>query len=186
MDDLKIYTRKGDDGTTSLAGGKRVSKSDIRIEAYGTVDELIAYTGLLRDQPVDETHKKTLLRIQDKLMACAAILAADFNDCRVKLPVLHEKEIAFLEQEMDALSMKLPLLQSFIIPGGHPAVSFSHIARTICRRAERRIIELTATSEVPLVIIQYMNRLSDYFFVLSRSLSLDFQLDEIKWIANAD
>ena len=182
----KIYTKKGDDGTTSLIGGKRVSKSDARIEAYGTVDELIAYAGLLRDMLADEKIRQVILQIQDRLMVCAAILASDCDNCEVKLPEIQEKDIVFLENEMDRLSENLPLLNSFVLPGGHPVVSYCHIARTVCRRAERRVIELNETGFVPQRTIKYINRLSDYLFVLSRYLSVDLQIHEIKWIPKGD
>ncbi|HJX71365.1 MAG TPA: cob(I)yrinic acid a,c-diamide adenosyltransferase [Bacteroidales bacterium] len=183
---MKIYTRTGDTGETSLLGGKRVLKSDKRIEAYGTVDELIAFVGLLRDQSVPAKISENLIRIQDKLMICASILASDCDDCKNRLPELKDKDVDFLENEIDAMTVKLPALSSFILPGGHQAVSLCHIVRTVCRRAERRIVELQQTNHVPEIIIRFINRLSDYFFVLSRSLSSDFQLDEIKWISNVD
>lgn len=183
---MKIYTRTGDTGETSLLGGKRVLKSDKRIEAYGTVDELIAFVGLLRDQSVPAKISENLIRIQDKLMICASILASDCDDCKNRLPELKDKDVDFLESEIDAMTVKLPSLSSFILPGGHQAVSLCHIVRTVCRRAERRIVELQQTNHVPEIIIRFINRLSDYFFVLSRSLSSDFQLDEIKWISNVD
>ena len=167
-------------------GGKRVLKSDKRIEAYGTVDELIAFVGLLRDQSVPAKISENLIRIQDKLMICASILASDCDDCKNRLPELKDKDVDFLESEIDAMTVKLPSLSSFILPGGHQAVSLCHIVRTVCRRAERRIVELQQTNHVPEIIIRFINRLSDYFFVLSRSLSSDFQLDEIKWISNVD
>ena len=183
---MTIYTKGGDTGETSLPGGKRVLKSDIRIEAYGTVDELIAFIGLLRDQPVREKISNDLIKIQDKLMICAAILAADCNECQDSIPELKEKDVDFLENEIDAMTVKLPPLKSFILPGGHQVVSYCNVVRTICRRAERRIIELYQTNEFPEIIIRFINRLSDYFFLLSRLLSSDYQIDEIKWISNVD
>ena len=183
---MKIYTKKGDSGNTSLIGGKRVSKSDKRIEAYGTVDELIAFTGLLRDQQIKDSIKTKLIEVQDKLMICASILAADCDDCKLKLPALHEEDITFLENEIDEMEKSLMPLQSFILPGGHQVVSICHVARTICRRAERRIAEVNMESQVPDILIKFINRLSDYFFVLSRYLSSDFQIDEIKWISKVD
>jgi len=183
---MKIYTRTGDTGETSLLGGKRVLKSDKRIEAYGTVDELIAFVGLLRDQSVSAKISEDLIRIQDKMMACASILASDCDDCKHRLPELKDKDVDFLENEIDAMTVKLPALSSFILPGGHQAVSLCHIVRTVCRRAERRIVELQQTNHLPEIIIRFINRLSDYFFVLSRSLSSDFQIDEIKWISHVD
>lgn len=183
---MKIYTKAGDTGETSLIGGKRVPKYDKRIEAYGTVDELIAFVGLLRDQPVGTKISNDLIKIQDKLMICASILAADCDDCKIDLPELTTKDIDFLESEIDAMTVKLLPLNLFILPGGHQVVSLCNVVRTVCRRAERRIIELQQTNEVQEIIIRFMNRLSDYFFILSRLLSSDFQVDEIKWISNVD
>jgi cob(I)alamin adenosyltransferase len=183
---MKIYTKKGDTGVTSLIGGRRVSKSDKRIEAYGTVDELIAFIGLLRDQPVGKKVSDDLILIQDKLMICASVLAADCDDCKVKLPEIKTKDVDFLEKKIDAISTELPSLNSFILPGGHQAVSLCNVIRTVCRRAERRTIELRQSDKVNTVVIQYLNRLSDYFFILTRLLSSDFQVDEIKWPSNID
>ena len=178
---MKIYTKTGDKGDTSLLGGKRVSKADLRIEVYGTVDELISYLGLLRDQTVDTDTKKFLIHTQGQLMVCAAILASDCDASQVKTPDLEEKEILLLEKKIDKYEETLESLSSFIIPGGHPVVSHCHVARTICRRTERLIIRLATESEVPAVVIKYFNRLSDYLFVLSRKLSSDFKAVEHIW-----
>ncbi|MBN2214794.1 MAG: cob(I)yrinic acid a,c-diamide adenosyltransferase [Bacteroidales bacterium] len=183
---MKIYTKTGDTGETSLLGGRRVSKSDKRIAAYGTVDELIAFIGLLRDQSVAAKISKDLIQIQDKLMVCASMLAAGCDDCQNRLPELKDKDVDFLEKEIDSMTVRLPHLSSFILPGGHQAVSVCHIVRTVCRRAERSIIELKENNYVPEIILRFINRLSDYFFVLSRSLSIDYQIDEIKWVSNVD
>lgn len=183
---MKIYTKAGDKGQTMLIGGKRVLKSEKSIEAYGTVDELIAFTGLLRDHQLDNNIKSNLIQIQDVLMVCASILASDCDDCKVKIPELKESDIIFLEKEIDQMDGKIPPLQSFILPGGHQVVSLCHVVRTICRRAERRIVELGTESHVPETLLKYINRLSDYFFVLSRFLSADFQTDEIKWVPKFD
>jgi len=178
---MKIYTKTGDKGETSLIGGLRVPKHHIRIEAYGTIDELIAFTGLLHDQPVDKSSKDTLLLIQDKLMTCAAILASDCDDCKVKIPVLLDEDVLILEKEIDFMEKTLSQINSFVIPGGHPVVSICHVARTICRRAERIVCKLSEISAVPDIVLIYLNRLSDYFFVLSRKLSIDFQAVEYQW-----
>ncbi len=183
---MKIYTKSGDTGETSLIGGRRVPKSDIRIEAYGTVDELIAFIGLLRDQPVETKISNDLIKIQDKLMICASVLAAESDEFRKNLPELKIKDVEFLENEIDDMSARIPPLSSFILPGGHHVVSLCNVVRTVCRRAERRIIELHRINDVQEIIIRFMNRLSDYFFVLSRMLSFDFQVDEIKWVSNVD
>jgi len=178
---MKIYTRSGDKGTTSLVGGKRVSKSNLRIEAYGTVDELICHIGLLRDQVSSENDRQGLIRIQDRLMVCAAILASDCEDCRVKIPEIMSSDIRALEDAIDTMEKELPALTSFVLPGGHAVSSFAHIARTVCRRAERRIVDLSAKHFVPDNVLQYINRLSDFLFVFSRKLLIDNQGIELKW-----
>jgi ATP:cob(I)alamin adenosyltransferase len=178
---MKIYTKTGDKGTTSLIGGKRVPKHNPRIEAYGTIDELISYIGLLRDQPIGEPLKEALLKVQDRLMVCAAVLATDCDDCTIKIPEIKDIDITFLEHEIDRMENELEPLRSFIIPGGHTVVSYCHIARTICRRAERITIKLSEDSIVPDSIIKYINRLSDYLFVLARKIAKDFKVNEIPW-----
>ena len=178
---MKIYTKTGDRGKTSLIGGKRVSKHHIRIEAYGTIDELMAYISLIRDQAVSDEIKVTLLEILDRLMTCASVLATDNEDVSVKLPEILSADIEFLEHEIDRYESELAPLQSFIIPGGHPVSSYCHIARTVCRRAERIIIRLSEELFVPDTVIKYINRLSDYLFVLSRKILKDFNIDEIPW-----
>jgi cob(I)alamin adenosyltransferase len=183
---MKIYTKTGDKGTTSLIGGKRVPKNHERIQAYGTVDELIAFIGVLRDHTSNKQIKEGLIRIQDDLMVCAAILATDCDDCNAKIPKLSEQSIVWLEAEMDKMDEKLPLLESFVLPGGHPAVSFCHVARTVCRRAERVVLSLSDSVTTPGEILRYLNRLSDYFFVLSRRLTIDFQAIEIHWQPRLD
>ena len=179
--DWKIYTKTGDKGETSLIGGTRVPKYHDRIEAYGTVDELISYIGLIRDQKIDEATKSTLIEIQDRLMTCASILATDCENCKVKIPEIFESDIATLEQEIDKMENDLPPLKSFILPGGHQTVSFCHIARNICRRAERLSIKVQEKFKISEKVIQYLNRLSDYLFVLSRKFSKDFKAKEIPW-----
>lgn len=178
---MKIYTKTGDQGTTALIGGRRVRKNHQRIEAYGTVDELIAFLGLLRDHLNNEEIHSKILKIQDETMVCAAILAADCKNCDVKIPKLSASSIVWLETEIDKMELKLPKLTKFILPGGHPAVSFCHVARTICRRAERQVLGIEDIEEVPAVLIRYLNRLSDYLFVLSRLLSVEYQAIEITW-----
>ncbi|NJK96476.1 MAG: cob(I)yrinic acid a,c-diamide adenosyltransferase [Bacteroidetes bacterium] len=180
---MKIYTKTGDKGQTSLIGGKRVSKSHLRIEAYGTIDELISHIGLLRDLSENPITHDFLVNIQDRLMICAAILAADCEDCQTKIPEILDSDIKELELEMDAMEETLEPLMSFVLPGGHPTVSHCHIARTVCRRAERIIVELSENFFVPDKLVKYINRLSDYLFVLSRKFSKDFNIDEIPWKA---
>lgn len=179
---MKIYTKTGDKGTTSLIGGKRVPKYHKRIEAYGTIDELMAFTGMLYDQIEQKNHKTFLLEIQDRLMTCATILAADCDDCDFKLPIIHDTDIELLEKEMDKLQDDLPRLTNFILPGGHTTVSFCHIARTVCRRAERLTIIVNEDDGNADMVVKYLNRLSDYFFILSRKLSIELKSEEITWI----
>jgi len=181
MAGMKIYTRSGDKGTTSLIGGKRVSKSNIRIEAYGTVDELITHIGLLRDQISAAGIQQMLICIEDRLMICAAILASDCEDCRIKIPELKDSDVAELEIAIDSMEKELPKLSSFILPGGYTTSSVAQVARTVSRRAERRIVEVTAKHFVPDIVLQYINRLSDYLFVLSRKILIDNQGVELKW-----
>jgi cob(I)alamin adenosyltransferase len=178
---MKIYTKTGDTGSTSLIGGTRVPKFHIRIEAYGTVDELISFVGLLRDQNIDALHKDLLVTVQDKLMACAAILATDCENCDVKIPEIKESDIVLLEKAIDDMEKSLKPLTSFILPGGHPAVSYCHVARSICRRAERKSLYLSQEHAVDAMVIKYLNRLSDFFFVLSRKISSELGAEEIPW-----
>jgi cob(I)alamin adenosyltransferase len=181
---MKIYTKTGDKGTTSLIGGTRVPKYHPRIEAYGTVDELISYIGLIRDQEIDQHSFDVLVSIQDKLMACASILAADCEKCEVKIPTIEDQDILVLETEMDSMDQQLPPLTSFILPGGHTTVSFCHIARNICRRSERITIKLAEEIEIQENVIRYLNRLSDYLFVLARFTSFRLKTKEILWKPN--
>jgi ATP:cob(I)alamin adenosyltransferase len=179
---MKIYTKTGDNGTTSLIGGKRVPKYHHRIEAYGTIDELMACVAVIRDQDIDPEIKDTLLKVLDRLMTCASILAADCDDCNVKIPEMKDSDIEFLETEMDHMDADLPPLQTFILPGGHKIVSFCHIARTVCRRAERLVVRVSEELYVPENVEKYINRLSDYLFVLSRKLGKDLSIKEIPWV----
>jgi len=181
----KIYTKTGDTGETSLIGGTKVPKSHIRIQTYGTVDELNAFTGLLKDQLSDTHSRELLLEIQDRLFTIGSALACDPNKkIQMSIPDLKESDILLLENEMDQMNSGLPEMKSFILPGGHVAVSTAHICRTICRRAERLIVELDEKEHLnqPL-IIKYLNRLSDYFFVLARWIGHLLGVDEIKWVA---
>ena len=177
----KIYTKTGDKGKTALIGGTRVPKSDIRIEAYGTVDELNAYIGLVRDQPIDPHSKEVLLEIQDRLFTLESSLARDGSLPAQPLPVLSEQDVVLLEKEMDAMNEKLPALTAFILPGGHTTVSFCHVARTVCRRAERLTIRMAEQFPVDPLAIRYLNRLSDYLFVLARKFSHDKHVPESLW-----
>jgi len=155
-----------------LVSGKRVAKSNIRIEAYGTVDELICYIGLLRDKVSTAAHQQWLIDIQDRLMICAAILASDCDDCKVKIPELRQSYVQELENAIDSMEKELPELTSFVLPGGHAISSYAQISRTVCRRAERRIVEVTAKHFVPDIVLQYINRLSDFYLYYQESYLL--------------
>lgn len=186
---MKIYTKTGDKGTTGLFGGTRVAKHHIRIESYGTIDELNAHLGLVRDQSIDPAAKQALIKIQEKLFTVGAILATDPKKAtlkngkdRLKIPKIKTEDVVWLEQQMDAMDAALPPMTHFIIPGGHQAVSFCHIARCVCRRAERLAAALFEQEPYDELVLQYLNRLSDYLFVLARKLSNDLQIEEIKWI----
>ena len=183
---MKIYTKTGDKGMTSLIGGKRVRKNDIRIEAYGTVDELIANIGILRDVCEKKKLVDDLVRIQDELMNCAAELATDCEGCDANIPKLSAEAIVWIEEKIDEMESGLKPLKHFLLPGGHPAVSFAHVARTVCRRAERCVLSLSEKTIVSEEIMQFLNRLSDYLFVLSRVLSTEFQVVEIHWNTRLD
>jgi cob(I)alamin adenosyltransferase len=178
---FKVYTKTGDKGQTSLIGGTRVPKHHIRIESYGTVDELNSHIGLIRDQQIDAHAIETLIEIQDRLFTIGSSLASDPGKSKMKIPDLKEEDITLLEQEMDKMDESLPEMKSFVLPGGHTTVSYCHIARCVCRRAERLVIHLSESEEVSALVIKYLNRLSDYLFVLSRKLTLDLHAKEIPW-----
>jgi cob(I)alamin adenosyltransferase len=178
---MKIYTRTGDDGTTSLAGGRRVLKSNLRVEAYGTVDEVISWIGLIRDFRENSDRRDTIIYIQDQLMRCAATLATEKGDGKQAERLPEKKSISFLEGEIDRMEAKLPPIRNFILPGGSVLASYCNIARTVCRRAERVIVELKNSEEVPEIVPEFINRLSDYLFVLSRLISLELDNKEVIW-----
>lgn len=178
---MKIYTKTGDKGETSLIGGTRVRKSDIRIESYGTVDELNSYIGLVRDQEVNASRKDLLKEIQDRLFTIGSSLASDPEKSKMKIPDLHTEDITLLEKEIDKMNEILPELRVFILPGGHQSVSFCHLARVVCRRAERHIIALQQESFVADLVVQYLNRLSDFLFVLSRMMTHELNAEEVPW-----
>lgn len=178
---MKIYTKTGDNGKTSLVGGTRVSKTELRIEAYGTVDELNSYVGLLRDQEVNNGRKDILKEIQDRLFTIGSILASESEQTKKRIPDLHESDVELLEREMDKMDESLEPMRFFILPGGHQSVSFGHLARTVCRRAERITLRLAEESEVNELVIKYLNRLSDYLFVLCRMMIKELNIEEISW-----
>jgi cob(I)alamin adenosyltransferase len=179
---MKIYTKTGDKGQTSLIGGTRVPKFHLRIESYGTVDELNSYVGLIMCQDIDPHHKLLLKEIQDRLFTIGSSLAADPEKSKMKIPDLHDADIVLLENEMDAMNEILPALKHFVLPGGNTVVSYCHIARCVCRRAERLTVALAADSFVEERVTVYLNRLSDYLFVLARKLNMDFAAEENIWI----
>jgi cob(I)alamin adenosyltransferase len=180
---MKVYTKTGDKGTTALFGGKRVHKHHLRIEAYGTVDELNSHIGLIRDQEVDKRTFDALIEVQDRLFTLGSILATPPENTKVKLPQLIEDDVTFLENEIDKMNETLPEMRSFVLPGGHTTVSYCHIARCVCRRAERITTHLAEEEEVGELVLIYLNRLSDYIFVLSRKLTQDLGAQEIPWEA---
>lgn len=180
-EEFKIYTKGGDRGETSLLGGTRVAKSHERVEAYGNLDELNSFIGLIRDQDIRPHYKEILIRIQENLFISEALVARDPDKPARTLPVLSDQEITLLEREIDAMNEELAPLRNFILPGGHPVVSICHIARTVCRRAERSLIRLKATSPVDEIILRLINRLSDYLFVLARKVAKDLGATETAW-----
>ena len=178
---MKIYTKTGDQGTTGLFGGKRVPKDDLRIETYGTIDELNSWIGLVRDQPVNQSREEILIHIQDRLFTIGSILATDPGNTKVKIPALLEEDITTLEKAIDAMDAELPPMRFFVLPGGHQSVSHGHIARTVCRRAERLTISLSRQEEVQPIVIKYLNRLSDYIFMLCRKMAHELNAPEAPW-----
>jgi len=178
---FKIYTKTGDKGQTSLIGGTRVPKFDIRIESYGTVDELNSHIGLIRDQSIDSNTREVLIEVQDRLFTIGSLLAADPEKNKMTLPQISEKDIELLESEIDKMNETLPEMKFFVLPGGHTTISFCHIARCVCRRAERCVLKLNEQAPVNELIYKYLNRLSDYLFVLSRKITADLNAPETPW-----
>ena len=185
---MKIYTKTGDDGTTGLIGGTRIKKHHIRIESYGTIDELNSWIGLIRDQKMNAPSKASLVQVQKKLFVIGAILATDpdkvsqENKRKADLPKISDDDIEFLEGQIDKMQTSLPPMTHFILPGGHTSVSYCHIARTVCRRAERQCSLLYADTPFDDRVLKFINRLSDYLFVLARKLSQNLRVEEIKWM----
>jgi len=186
---MKIYTKTGDKGTTALFGGTRVPKHDLRIESYGTVDELNSYIGLIRDQNIDSKTIESLLKIQNELFTLGAMLATPpekeilkSGKQRLNIPKVTISSIEYLEKEMDVMNLELPQMTNFILPGGNQTVSFCHIARCVCRRAERLATALNENEAINPDVLTYLNRLSDYLFVLARKLTKDLSAKEIAWI----
>lgn len=186
---MKIYTKTGDKGTTALFGGTRVPKHHLRIESYGTVDELNSYIGLVKDQAVDTITKNSLIKIQHDLFTLGSMLATPIEKEtlkngkeRLNIPKVNNDSIQFLEDQIDLMNTELPQMTHFILPGGHTTVSFCHISRCVCRRAERLAVSLSEEEEINPDVLTYLNRLSDYLFVLARKLSQDLSAQEVKWI----
>lgn len=186
---MKIYTKTGDEGMTSLFGGTRVPKHHLRIESYGTLDELNSYIGLVRDQEIDIHYKNVLNEIQDRLFTLGAILATPpeketlkNGQARLSIDLISEEDCLFLENEIDSMDASLPQMTHFVLPGGHTTVSYCHIARCVCRRAERLATHLNEIEPLNGFVLKYLNRLSDYLFVLARKLTFDLKAEEIKWI----
>lgn len=179
---MRIYTKTGDKGQTSLIGGTRVPKNSVRLEAYGTVDELNSYLGMIRAFDIGRQLAEELVEVQTILFSVGGNLATDTSvkDLKVRL-VVKEEDIALLENAIDRMDAELPPLRNFVLPGGHQAVSFCHISRTVCRRAERRILDMSEEYEIDRLVLKYINRLSDYLFVLSRKVAQDFGVEELKW-----
>ena len=186
---MKIYTKTGDSGTTALFGGTRVSKHHIRIESYGTVDELNSHIGLIRDQDINLSYKEVLIEVQDRLFTVGAVLATPpekeklkNGQARLQNLGIISSDVEYLEKEIDQMEEALPPMTHFVLPGGHTTVSYCHIARCVCRRAERLAVHLNDIEPTDEMVITYLNRLSDYLFVLARKLSFDLNADEVKWI----
>jgi len=180
---MRIYTKTGDDGTSGLIGGTRVEKYDLRLESYGTIDELNSWLGLIRSQPLDERTSGILLSVQNNLFIIGARLASDGSRSDLtKRLILNPDEIAKLESEMDRILDLLPPMEHFVLPGGSQTVSYCHLARTVCRRAERRVCQLAKEVSIPAELIRYLNRLSDYLFVLSRKVAADEGINEVQWL----
>lgn len=186
---MKVYTKTGDKGTTALFGGTRVPKHHIRIESYGTVDELNSHIGLIRDQEMQSHYKTVLIEIQDRLFTLGAILATPpeketlkNGQPRLQQLGIVESDIEYLEKEIDTMEENLPPMTHFVLPGGHTTVSYCHIARCVCRRAERLVTHLNDIEPTDTYVMKYLNRLSDYLFVLARKLSYDVKAEEVKWI----
>ena len=178
---MKVYTKKGDKGQTQLLGGSIVDKDHVKLECYGTIDELNSFIGNIYDQDLKEFHKEILLNIQNQLFNLGSVISFDGEKDKIKLPNITSKNIEMLEKAIDKMEESLPMLKNFILPSGHPTTSKCHIARTVCRRAERNLVTLSKTSEIDNLHLQYLNRLSDYLFVLSRAVLKENNAEEIEW-----
>ena len=178
---MKIYTKKGDEGSTQLLGGSMVKKNHIKLECYGTVDELNAFIGNICDQEINASHKKTLITIQNQLFNLGSCIAFDGKKTTIKLQNITQENIEMIEKEIDKMDLSLPVLKNFILPSGLPTVSKCHIARTVCRRAERNLVALSQEETINPLQLKYLNRLSDYLFVLARFILMENETPAIKW-----
>ena len=178
---MKIYTKKGDKGKTGLIGGTRVSKASLRIESYGAVDELNSWLGVVRDGEIKSKYKEQLIEIQDRLFTVGSSLACDPEKSTMKIPDLLIEDVQLLEIWMDEMDKELEPMRSFILPGGNQTASFCHVARCICRKAERNVVVLSESEFVADLVLMYLNRLSDYLFVLSRKLAKDQGAEDHPW-----
>ncbi|MFQ3332619.1 MAG: cob(I)alamin adenosyltransferase [Thalassomonas sp.] len=178
---MKVYTKKGDKGKTQLLGGSMVNKNHIKLECYGTIDELNAFIGNIYDQEISAFHKEVLLKIQNQLFNLGSIISFDGKKDKIKLPNVTTENIEMMEKAIDKMEESLPMLKNFILPSGHPTASICHIARTVCRRAERNLVALGQEQEINNLHIQYLNRLSDYLFVLARAILNENNAPEIEW-----
>ena len=178
---MKIYTKKGDKGSTQLLGGSMVKKNHIKLECYGTIDELNAFIGNIYDQEINVSHKQNLLKIQNQLFNLGSCISFDRKKDKITLPNITEENIKILEKEIDKMDLSLPKLNNFILPSGLPTVSKCHIARTICRRAERNLVALGEEEEIDPLHLKYLNRLSDYLFVLARFILMENNTPAIEW-----
>ena len=178
---MKIYTKKGDKGKTQLLGGSMVDKNHIKLECYGAIDELNAFIGNIYDQEISASHKENLLKIQNQLFNLGSIISFDGKKDKIKLANITTQNIKMMEKAIDKMEEELPMLKAFILPSGHPSASKCHIARTVCRRAERNLVALSQEEQIDNLYIQYLNRLSDYLFVLARTILKDKNGQEIQW-----
>ena len=178
---MKIYTKKGDKGKTQLLGGSMVDKNHIKLECYGTIDELNTFIGNIYDQEISAFHKEILFKIQNHLFNLGSIISFDGKKDKIKLPNITTQNIKMMEKAIDKMEEELPMLRAFVLPSGHPTASKCHIARAVCRRAERNLVALSQEEQIDNLHIQYLNRLSDYLFVLARAILKDNNAQEIKW-----
>ena len=178
---MKVYTKKGDKGKTQLLGGSMVDKDHVKLECYGTIDELNSFIGNVYDQEINSFHKEILLKIQNQLFNLGSNISFDGENNKIKLPNIKIENVKMLEKAIDRMEENLPKLKNFILPSGHPTASKCHIARTVCRRAERNLVRLSKTTKIDMLHLQYLNRLSDYLFVLSRAILKDNSGTEIEW-----